>query len=59
MQAQALTLTNPVEQRQAWENVLLNVDIAESHRETSETITLRQEAEANLDKLTWHHAHAI
>lgn len=50
-QAQALTLTDPVEQRQAWENVLLSVDIAESHRTTSETITLRQQAEANLDKL--------
>lgn len=49
--AQALALANPVEQRIAWENVLLNVDIAESHRETSDTITLRQEAEANLDKL--------
>lgn len=51
MQAQAITLTDPVEQRQAWENVLLSVDIAESHRKTSETIILRQEAEANLDKL--------
>ena len=49
--AQALTLTNPVEQRIAWENVLLNVDIAESHNETSDTITLRKEAEANLDVL--------
>ncbi len=48
---QALTLNNPIEQRKAWENVLLNVDIAESHRETSETISLRQEAEANLDIL--------
>ncbi|MBK8824921.1 MAG: hypothetical protein IPN58_20655 [Anaerolineales bacterium] len=51
MKAQALTQTNPVEQRITWENVLLNVDIAESHRETSETITLRQEANANLDTL--------
>ena len=51
MKAQALTLTNPVEQRIAWENVLLNVDIAESHRETSETILLREEANANLDVL--------
>ena len=49
--AQALTLGNPVEQRVAWENVLLNVEIAESHRETSETITLRKEAEENLDTL--------
>ncbi len=50
-QAQALTLSNDVEERQAWENVLLSVDIAESHRTTSETITLRQQAEANLDEL--------
>jgi hypothetical protein len=51
MRAQATALTDPVEQRKAWENVLLNVDIAESHRETSETISLRREAEANLDTL--------
>ncbi len=51
MRAQAVSLTNPVEQRKAWENVISSVDIAESHRETSETITLRQEAEANLDTL--------
>ena len=51
LRAQAVTLTEPVEQRKAWENVLLNVDIAESHRETYETITLRQEAESNLDAL--------
>lgn len=49
--AQALALTNPVEQRIAWENVLLNVEIAESHNETSETITLRKEANDNLDRL--------
>jgi len=51
LRAQAVTMTEPVEQRKTWENVLLNVDIAESHRETSETITLRQEAESNLDAL--------
>ncbi len=51
MKAQALTLTNPVEQRIAWENVISNLNIAESHRETSETISLRQEANANLDTL--------
>lgn len=49
--AQALTLTNPVEQRIAWENVISNLNIAESHRETSETISLRQEANINLDTL--------
>jgi hypothetical protein len=51
MRAHALSLTDPVEQRKAWENVISSVDIAESHRETSETITLRREAEANLDSL--------
>ena len=51
MKAQALTLGNPIEQRIAWENVISNLNIAESHRETSETITLRAEANANLDKL--------
>ena len=51
MRTQAAALTDPVEQRKAWENVLLNVDIAESHRQTSETISMRQEAESNLDAL--------
>jgi hypothetical protein len=51
MRAQAAALSDPVEQRKAWENVLLNVDIAESHRETPETNSLRREAEANLDAL--------
>jgi len=51
MRAQAVTLSDPVEQRQAWENVLLSVDVAESHRKTTETATIRQEAESNLDKL--------
>jgi hypothetical protein len=50
-EAQALALSDPVERRIAWERVLLNVDIAESHRQTSETIMLRQEAEAHLDQL--------
>ena len=49
--AQAQSLTNPVEQRIAWNNVLDNVKIAESHRETNETVTLRKEANDNLDKL--------
>ena len=50
MRDSAVSLTNPVEQRKAWENVLLNVDIAESHRQTPDTTTLREEAETNLDK---------
>lgn len=51
MKQQALALTSPVEQRIAWENVLANLDRAEEHRETSETITLRQEAQQNRDLL--------
>ncbi len=51
MQAQALTLSNPIEQRKAWENVLLTVDVAESHNKTSETIAIRRDAESNLDRL--------
>lgn len=51
MRAQALSLPNAVEQRIAWENVINNLNIAESHRETSETSALREEANANLDKL--------
>jgi hypothetical protein len=51
MKAQALSLTDPVEQRIAWENVINSVNIAESHRETSSTIALRQEADAQLDAL--------
>jgi len=50
-QAQALTLTDPVEQRIAWENVLLSVDVAESHHKTSDTDALRQEANTHLDTL--------
>lgn len=51
MKQQALALTNPVEQRIAWENVLANINQAEKHRRTNETISLRQEAEANRDQL--------
>jgi hypothetical protein len=51
MRNQAMAITDPVGQRKSWENVLLNVDIAESYHKTSEAITLRQEANASLDKL--------
>ncbi len=51
MRAQALALTDPIEQRKSWEAVLLNVDIAESHSKTADTIALRKEAEDNLDQL--------
>ncbi|MFN3490614.1 MAG: hypothetical protein ACK40V_00170 [Anaerolineales bacterium] len=50
-QAQAIALTNPIEQRKSWENVLANVTRAEEHRVTTETINLRNEANSNLDTL--------
>jgi uncharacterized membrane protein len=51
LRAQAAGLSTPVEQRKAWESVLLNVELAESHRITPETSELRIEAEQNLDEL--------
>ncbi|MBI3167473.1 MAG: hypothetical protein HYZ22_03285, partial [Chloroflexi bacterium] len=51
MKQQALALTNPVEQRIAWENVLGNVEQAEEHNVTNDTISLRKEAETSLDQL--------
>jgi hypothetical protein len=52
LRAQAVNLTNPIEQRESWKTVLLYVDKAEDiYHSTSDTISLRQEAEANLDTL--------
>ena len=51
MEQQALSLTNPVEQRIAWENVIANVDQAEKHDVTNDTKNLRAEAEAHRDQL--------
>ena len=48
---QALALTNPVEQRVAWDKVIFLIGKAEEHNETSDTITLRKEANDNLDRL--------
>lgn len=50
-QAQALELTDPIEQRQAWESVLLSVSIAEMHHQTSETDAIRGQAANKLDEL--------
>lgn len=55
LKQQALALTNPVEQRLAWENVLANVDRAEQHNVTNDTIALREEARARLDELLGIH----
>ncbi|NWF64517.1 MAG: hypothetical protein HXY38_09450 [Chloroflexi bacterium] len=51
MRQQALMLTDPVEQRKAWENVLANVARAEQHRQTEDTANLKKEAESNHDQL--------
>lgn len=51
LKQQALALSNPVEQRVAWENVLQNVVLAEQHNVTDDTLTLKQEAQTNLDQL--------
>src|SRR5690606_34531101 len=48
---QALAQTNPVEQKISWRNVLENIRRAEEHRETTETINLKNEANTNLDVL--------
>ena len=51
LKTQALGLTNPIEQRHAWENVLINLNEAERHNVTNDTIALREEAQNNLDSL--------
>jgi len=51
IRSQAVSLSDAVMQRDAWQGVLLAVEKAESYRQTEETRLLRQEAESNLDKL--------
>ena len=55
-QAQALRMqaekeTDPVRQREAWENVIQRVNLAEAYGQKSETIALRQDAQTRLDAL--------
>jgi hypothetical protein len=49
--AQAISQTDPVLQRYAWQNVLNFVDRAEEYRSTDESNALRVEAQANLDTI--------
>ncbi len=49
--AQAISETDPIRQRIAWENVMASIDKAESYRETDESNLLRAEAQNNLDGL--------
>ncbi len=48
---QARTLSDPVEQRKAWETVMLNVEQAENFRRTSDARNLKEEAGVRLDGL--------
>lgn len=47
----AVQLTDPIEQRKAWESVLENVIQAESHNITDQSTALRTESNTNLDAL--------
>jgi len=49
--AQAVKETDPVQQREAWTNVLLRLADAKKYNENGDSIALRKEAQANLDKL--------
>jgi len=47
----AIGLTDPVAQREAWQQELSYLNNAESNSQTTETQTMRQEAQAQLDQL--------
>ncbi len=49
--AQAVSLTDPAAQREAWQHELFYLDKAEASNETNETRNLRQEAQSGLDQL--------
>ncbi|MFZ5857848.1 MAG: toll/interleukin-1 receptor domain-containing protein, partial [Chloroflexota bacterium] len=51
MREQAMGETDPVRQREAWNNVLKRVAQAETYGVTSDTLAMRQEAQAKLDAL--------
>jgi hypothetical protein len=51
LREQAMSETDPVRQRDAWNNVLQRVVQAESYHVTSDTIAMRQEAQTRLDVL--------
>jgi len=50
-QAQAVSLSEPIARREAWQRALFYLDKAEAYNETSETRALRREAQAELDAL--------
>jgi hypothetical protein len=49
--AQAVGLTDPAAQREAWQHELFYLDKAEASNQTDETRSLRQEAQSGLDQL--------
>lgn len=49
--AQAVSETDPARQRDAWQNVINFVDRAQDYRQTTESDSLRSEAQSNLDTL--------
>jgi hypothetical protein len=51
LREQAMSETDPVRQREAWNNVLQRVAQAETYNVTSDTLAMRQEAQAKLDAL--------
>ena len=51
LRAQAERETDPVRQREAWDNVIVQVNLAEQYNQTTETLALRQEARLRLDAL--------
>jgi hypothetical protein len=50
-QAQAVSLTDAAAQREAWQRELFYLDKAEAYSETSDTRTLRQQAQQSIDQL--------
>lgn len=51
MRQQAMNETDPVRQKEAWNNVLQRVAQAETYNVTSNTLAMRQEAQSRLDAL--------
>ncbi len=50
-EAQAVSLTDPAAQREAWQRELFYLDKAESYNQTADTRNLRAKAQQNLDQL--------
>lgn len=51
LRSQAMNETDPVRRREAWNNVLQRVALAEKYNVTGDTQSMRQEAQAQLDAL--------